>query len=61
MELCLQNDGKDVFYICENTFKPQFGGFLLSEMPLDENEWVAEDIPFECDLYAEYFLKDCNE
>lgn len=61
MELCLQNYGKDV-YICENTFKSfGFGGFLMSEIPLDENEWIEEDIPFECDLYAEYFLMECNE
>lgn len=38
-----------------------FGAVSISKRPCDENEWNQKNVPSNCELYAEYFIKDCNE
>ena len=63
MEPCPHLPTSQPCYVCGASYTPSVlrHGFLLSDPPMNEIEWLKMEVPHECDFYVEYFMEDCNK
>ena len=59
MEPCPHWEGQKPSYLC-GMYKEVRGNMIFIEDNITEEEWVRRDVPEGCDMYAEYFVEECN-
>lgn len=61
LEKCPSLDNK-IGYICGALFSlSSFYGTFMSQIPWGVEDWNKMDVPSKCELYAEYFVEECNK